>query len=92
MQRSIICPHCHTTSNHGVSVCVGCQAEVHYGASKEACVLVFVAALVCGAFVGSHLQATAGWISGGVVLVAGMWAISQLFRDRVVFKRVYRTR
>jgi hypothetical protein len=24
--------------------------------------------------------------------VAGMWAISRLFRDRVVFKRVYRTR
>ncbi|HFL1972378.1 TPA: hypothetical protein ACG3C3_001731 [Stenotrophomonas maltophilia] len=92
MQRSIICPHCHTASNHGVSVCVGCQAEVHYGASREAYAVVFVAALVCGAFVGSHLQATAGWISGGVVLVAGMWAMAQLFRDRVVFKRVYRNR
>ncbi len=64
MQRSIICPHCHTGSNHGV----------------------------CGALVGSRLQATAGWITCGAVLVAGMWAISRLFRDRVVFKRVYRTR
>ena len=49
MQRSIICPHCHTGSNHGVRVCVGCQAEVHYGASKEAVMFVFVAAIICGA-------------------------------------------
>lgn len=53
---------------------------------------VFVAAIICGALVGSRLQATAGWITCGAVLVAGMWAISRLFRDRVVFKRIYRTR
>ncbi len=92
MQRGIICPHCHTGSNHGVTVCVGCQAEVHYGASREAVMFVFVAAIVCGTLVGSQLQATAGWLTGAAVLVAGMWAISRLFRDRVVFKRVYRTR
>ncbi|WP_295565657.1 hypothetical protein [uncultured Stenotrophomonas sp.] len=92
MQRTIICPHCHTGSNHGVRVCVGCQAEVHYGASKEAVMLVFVAAIICGALVGSRLQATAGWLTCGAVLVAGMWAISLLFRDRAVFKRVYHTR
>ncbi|EOW2137097.1 TPA: hypothetical protein ACOEPG_002525 [Stenotrophomonas maltophilia] len=92
MQRSIICPHCHTVSNHGVRVCVGCQAEAHYGASKEAVMLVVVAAIICGALVGSRLQATAGWVTCGAVLVAGMWAISRLFCDRVVFKRVYRTR
>ncbi|MBH1802766.1 hypothetical protein I5T93_07350 [Stenotrophomonas maltophilia] len=92
MQRNIICPHCHTGSNHGVRVCVGCQAEVHYGASKEAVVFVFVAAIICGALVGSRLQATAGWITCGAVLVAGMWAVSRLFRDRVEFKRIYRTR
>lgn len=92
MQRSIICPHCHTGSNHGVRVCVGCQAEVHYGASKEAVMLVFVAAIICGALVGNRLQATAGWLTCGAVLVAGMWAITRLFCDRVVFKRVYRTR
>ncbi|WP_286071450.1 hypothetical protein [Stenotrophomonas sp. 57] len=92
MQRTIICPHCHTGSNDGVRVCVGCQAEVHYGASKEAVMFVFVAAIICGALVGSRLQATAGWLTCGAVLVAGMWAISLLFRDRVVFKRVYHTR
>ncbi|MDT3429472.1 hypothetical protein ROV94_00955 [Stenotrophomonas maltophilia] len=53
---------------------------------------VFVAAIVCGTLVGCQLQATADWLTGAAVLVAGMWAISRLFRDRVVFKRVYRTR
>ncbi|WP_238378417.1 hypothetical protein [Stenotrophomonas maltophilia] len=53
---------------------------------------VFVAAIVCATLVGSQLQATAGWLTGAAVLVAGVWAISRLFRDRVVFKRVYRTR
>ena len=67
-------------------------SQTEYGASRDTYVVVSVAALVCGAFVGSHLQATAGWISGGIVLVAGMWALAQLFRARVVFKRVYRTR
>ncbi|WP_143589749.1 hypothetical protein [Thalassospira mesophila] len=29
----IVCPHCHTVSNLGVAVCVGCQAEVVYGST-----------------------------------------------------------
>ena len=29
------CPHCQTQSNHGVRVCVGCQAEVVYGATDS---------------------------------------------------------
>ncbi|MFB3129989.1 hypothetical protein K7574_06820 [Stenotrophomonas maltophilia] len=54
--------------------------------------LVFVAAIICGALVGSRFQATAGWLACGAVLAAGIWAISRLSSDRVVFKRVYRTR
>ncbi|WP_417845086.1 hypothetical protein [Thalassospira sp.] len=31
----IVCPHCHTVSNRGVAVCVGCQAEVVYGSTSN---------------------------------------------------------
>lgn len=32
---TIGCPHCRTESQYGVHVCVGCQAEVVYGATGE---------------------------------------------------------
>ncbi len=90
MQRTT-CPHCHTTSNHGVHVCIGCQAEVHYGPPKGAGIAVVIAAIVCGVFAGTYLQA-AGWIVGVVVFAGGIWSLPRVFRDRVVFKRIYRTR
>ncbi|MBA0281384.1 hypothetical protein D7Y44_11885 [Stenotrophomonas maltophilia] len=90
--QSITCPHCHTTSNRGVRVCVGCQAEVHYGAPREASIAIVIAAIVCGLFAGTYLQSAVGWVAGAAVLVGGIWSITQLYRDRVEFKRIYRTR
>jgi len=92
MQHIITCPHCHTSSNHGVHVCVGCHADVHYGVPKEARTAVFIAAVAGGLFAGSRLQFTAGWVVGGVTLVTGLWLMHHIFCDRVVFKRMYRTR
>lgn len=92
MQHIITCPHCHTSSNYGVHVCVGCHADVHYGVPKEARIAAFIAAVAGGLFAGSRLKFTAGWVVGGVPLVAGLWLMHHIFCDRVVFKRMYRTR
>jgi hypothetical protein len=86
------CPHCHTQVPHGAKVCTGCQAEVEYGAPKEALMAVFVVAIIAGVYLGNRTSAIMGWITFGVLLVGGCIGCFKVFANRVNFKRIYRTR
>jgi hypothetical protein len=85
------CPHCHNKVPRGAKVCRGCQAELQYGPPKIVVLLAFVAATFVGAIAG-RMSHTFGWISFGVILVATQYGIARAFKDRVIFKRIYRTR
>lgn len=93
--NNLICTHCRTGVPRGATVCTGCQAEVEYGPEKS----YFGAALLAAAFVGYqvHLHlpeslSVGGWVVGVLVFAGLSVLIQKMFGDRVVFKRVYKTR
>lgn len=93
--NNLICSHCRTGVPRGATVCTGCQAEVEYGPEKG----YFGAALLAAAFAGYQAHrvlpdslSVGSWIIG-VLVFAGLSALIQkAFGNRVVFKRVYKTR
>jgi len=89
---SSICPHCHTSVPLGASVCTGCQAEVEYGTPSGATVLVLIIAGFVGYSAGHASYSAVGWLIFAALAGGGMYACSNLFKNRINFKRVYRTR
>jgi hypothetical protein len=93
--NNLICSHCRTEVPRGATVCTGCQSEVEYGPEKG----YFGAALLAAAFAGyqahRHLpesMSVGSWIVGVLVFVGLSALIQKAFGNRVVFKRVYKTR
>jgi hypothetical protein len=91
MPHHLTCPHCHHHVPRGVHLCRECHAEIEYGTPPMLILLVLIAAT----FVGIEVTALTAlpWLGvlAAAVLVAGLCAwFAWLFRDRVVFNRVYR--
>lgn len=92
---NLMCPHCHNNVPHGASVCRGCQAEVEYGAPGKWYVWLFIACVFGGGMLSSKVPPSLREIAIGSWLVtfpAGAWLIFKSCKDRVIFKRSYRTR
>jgi len=92
---NLTCPHCHNSVPMGASVCRGCHAELKYGPSRTIVSGLIVLAIVVGTIVSSilpHSMSIAGWIVGIGTLGFLYTRVNRIYRDRVVFKRVYRTR
>ncbi|HEY0232785.1 MAG TPA: hypothetical protein VGC55_16170 [Dokdonella sp.] len=87
-----VCPHCHTSVPTGATVCTGCQAEVEYGAPSAALVLVILVAGFIAYSAGHATHVAIGWAVFVVIAGGGLYGCSQLFKNRVSFKRIYRTR
>lgn len=93
--NELICPHCHGSVPRGAKVCRGCQAEVEYGAPPAA----FLLLLIVTGFIGSQVSGLVpnamsflGWIVGGGLFIAGAVFLVKRFKERVNFKRVYKTK
>jgi hypothetical protein len=93
--NNLTCPHCHTDVPRGASVCTGCQAELKYGPSKTLVFFSLVLAAIAGVKVATALppaMSIAGWIVGITVFGALYMLVTKVYKDRVIFKRIYRTR
>ncbi|MEM5372845.1 hypothetical protein V4C53_43550 [Paraburkholderia azotifigens] len=93
--NTLTCPHCHSDVPRGASVCRGRQAEITYGPEHNQ----LGALLVPAAFVGYKVRtllpdsmAIAAWIVGAGVFIGLIAFIKYACRDRVSFKRAYKTK
>lgn len=90
----LICPHCHNRVPRGARVCRGCQAELHYGAHPA----LYAIAVIIGFYLMHKAGAAASHLPDivklGVLVITGgglCYLINRAFRNRVIFKRRYRT-
>ncbi|MNM62161.1 hypothetical protein D3C81_734840 [compost metagenome] len=90
--QEITCPHCLSDVPYGAKVCRGCQAEIEYGMPPAALLFIFLAAILSAMFIGSATHSIVGWIIFFGVLAGGIWGCAKIFKDRINFKRIYRTR
>jgi hypothetical protein len=91
----LVCPHCRNNVPRGATVCSGCQAEIEYGAPNAAFLVLLVVSAGLGikaSGVVSDSLSFLGWGVGIGVFIAGAVLITNMFGDRVVFKRIYRTK
>lgn len=91
----LVCPHCRNNVPGGATVCSGCQAEIEYGAPNVAFLVLLVVSAGLGvktSQVVSDGLSFLGWGVGIGVFIAGAVLITKMFGDRVVFKRIYRTK
>jgi hypothetical protein len=91
----LTCPHCHNNVPNGASVCRGCQAEVEYGAPGKWYIWLFIVCIISGGMLSSKLPSSIKEFGVGSWLVTfplGAWLIFKSSKDRVIFKRPYRTR
>lgn len=91
----LICPHCRGSVPRGAAVCRGCQAEIEYGAPPAAYVVVLVVSAIAGfqtSGVVPQSLSFLSWIIGIGVFVGGVELLSRIFVDRVIFKRIYKTK
>jgi hypothetical protein len=89
---NLFCPHCHTNVPHGARVCTGCQAEIEYGTPLAAFLIAFLASGFLGWKIGAATYPVLGWILFGVLLAGGWYVSWRIFKDRINFKRIYRTK
>ncbi|MDP1970592.1 MAG: hypothetical protein Q8K42_06610, partial [Methylobacter sp.] len=90
----LACPHCRGTVPRGASVCRGCQAEVEYGAPTFAILFVAIVSAVLGVKTSGAVPESLSflsWVVGVGCFVAGSLLLRKIFKDRVNFKRIYRT-
>lgn len=76
-------------------MCRGCQAEIEYGTPGFAHLVVLaISAFLLFKVHGALPESISfiGWIVGGAALVGGEILLSKMYKDRVNFKRVYKTR
>lgn len=92
MQNPLKCPHCHSVVPYGAKVCRTCRTGVEYGTPGEALFCVFAASLAAGLYLGLSMHQVVGWIAFLISLIGGLYGCRRIFRNRVVFKRRYRTR
>jgi len=90
--EDVQCPHCYSGVPYGAKVCRGCQAEVEYGVPPAALVFVFLVSMFSAWYVGSVTHSIVGWIIFVGLLAGGIWGAGRLFKDRINFKRIYRTK
>lgn len=84
------CPHCYRATPYGAKVCTGCAAEVEYGMPRAMLWLSILVAVPLASWAGSHTHVAVGWTVFVGVVVGGLLLVQPLFRNRVVFKRLYR--
>lgn len=91
----ITCPHCREQVPHGAKVCRGCQAEIEYGCPPA----LYVVLIAIAGFVGFKTTAIMpdvlsfmGWVVGIGGFIAGGVLCHRIFKNRVNFKRIYKTR
>jgi len=91
MSNFTICPFCGNSIPPAASVCAGCQAEAHRGASSadaQGAALLGIAA--CGGlgwFTGFH-----PFILSAVGGAVGAFGAGIVYSDKVTWKRIQRTR
>jgi hypothetical protein len=90
--EDVQCPHCYSGVPYGAKVCRGCQAEVEYGMPPAAPIFVFLVSMFSAWYVGSVTHSIVGWLVLVGLLAGGIWGAGKLFRDRINFKRIYRTK
>lgn len=91
----LICPHCRNKVPRGATVCRGCHAELKYGPSNGPFAFAAIASLVVGAEIDKFLPSSlsvVGWFVGAACFIGIAGFIKNHYKDRVVFRRVYRTR
>lgn len=93
--NDLLCPHCRNNVPRGATVCSGCQAEIEYGAPP----IVFLISLVVSFAMGMETSRIVpeslsflSWVVGVGIFVAGLVGAARIFRNRVIFKRIYRTK
>ncbi len=99
----LICPHCRETVTHGATVCRGCQAEIVYGEWPTYWKgIILIACIVVG---GMSWKLTLLIVPDSLAYMVGVvWFVAffgtyfaaviklrSRYRDRVIFKRIYRT-
>jgi len=89
---TVVCPHCHTNVPHGAKVCTGRQAEVEYGAPAGALLVAIIASGFFGLKAGTATYPVVGWIVFGVLTAGSLYACYRIFKNRINFKRIYKTR
>jgi hypothetical protein len=92
--NDLTCPHCHTTVPRGARVCTGCQAEATYGPEPVwigACIFPAIFLGVLTGKIAPDDWGGLGWIVGLVVFGGLAALIAHFCRNRVSFKRIYRT-
>lgn len=88
----IICPLCHTQSDHGVRVCVGCQATIIYGATENdtkalgSIIAVALFACIVYAFGWPHVLPAIGLFVG--CAIAGGLIVGALLKSKISFHRI----
>jgi hypothetical protein len=91
----LVCPHCHNNVPRGASVCRGCHAELKYGPAQSLFGGALIVAVFVGIKLGSSLPASlsfVGWIIGIAIFGGLSMLITKHYKDRVIFKRIYRTK
>ncbi|WP_199540427.1 hypothetical protein [Paraburkholderia kururiensis] len=91
----LTCPHCRNLVPRGATVCRGCQAELKYGAPNGAFGVALLAGVFAGVVVDKALPPSAsiaGWIVGAAIFFGLSGVVRKIYANRVIFKRIYRTR
>ena len=92
----LVCPHCRKNDvPHGATVCSGCQAEIEYGVPNAMYGFVLVLSLIAGFKTSTFMPATlsfSSWIVGAGVFIGVCVLLGKMYKNRVVFKRHYRTK
>ena len=91
----LVCPPCRGTIPRSASVCSGCQAEIEYGAPSFAFLVAAVVSAVLGFKISGvvpHSLSFLSWVVGIGCFVSGSVLLGKMFRNRVNFKRIYRTK
>lgn len=93
--KDLMCPHCHGAVPHGAKVCRGCHAEIEYGTPF----LLYVALLIASLYLGYKSSNTLpdsfsflAWAIGIGTFVAGGILFEKIFKNRISFKREYKTK
>ncbi|WP_038485420.1 hypothetical protein [Collimonas arenae] len=88
--NEIMCPHCGETILFGENVCIGCKAEIEYGAPRTAYLALVTASILFGILV-SQIPlfdfSLLAWFFGMTTFVVGSMCLERFFIERVIFKR-----
>ncbi|MDV9043409.1 hypothetical protein [Stenotrophomonas sp. RAC2] len=91
MELVLSYPYCFRESQRGIRVCQGCEAEVHYGAPQEAQQAAMLASVLLGLVLAATFNVYVGATAFAVIVLGLSKFIKEKPKDRVVFKRVFKT-